>query len=90
MKSIFEQLWNGHIKPYETNGINDPEVEELSELMERNQKSLKNTLDEGQKQALDQYISCCESYYYLLVIHAFRQGFSLAGKLLAEALLERE
>ena len=88
MKSIFEQLWNGHIKPYETNGINDPEVEELSELIECNQKTLSKLLDEEQKKVLDKYISCCDSYYYLLIIHAFRKGFSLASKLLAETLPE--
>jgi len=88
MKSIFEQLWNGNIKPYETNGVNDPEVEELSELIERNQKSLNKLLGEEEKKVLDTYISCCESYYYLLIVHAFRKGFSLASKLLAEVLPE--
>lgn len=49
MKSIFEQLWNGNIKPYETNGRNDPEVEELAELMMRNKSALDTMLNEPQR-----------------------------------------
>ena len=88
MKSIFEQLWNGNIKPYETNGRNDPEVEELAELMRRNKSALDTMLNEPQRQVLEKYLSCCDSYSYLLVVHAFRKGFSLASNLLAEVLLE--
>lgn len=90
MKSIFEQLWNGNIKPYENSGRNDPEVEELAGFMIRNKNALDELLQEEQKKALDKYITCCDSYYYLLTVHAFRDGFSLASKLLAEALPECE
>ena len=90
MKSIFEQLWNGSIKPYETNGRNDPEVEELAELALRNKSNLDALLSEEQKKALEKYITCCDSYGYLLTVHAFRDGFSLASKMLTEALAERD
>lgn len=84
MNSIFEQLWNGQIKPYERNGINDPEVMELSDLIEKNQRNLRNLLNEEQKKVLDKLFSCQDSYYYLLIVHGFRCGFSLATKMYAE------
>lgn len=85
MNSIFEDLWNGNIRPYEINGKNDPEVEELAELMIRNKDALDQLLNETQKKALEKYISCCDSYDYLLIVHAFQNGFALALKLLAES-----
>ena len=86
MNSIFEQLWNGNIKPYENSGRNDPEVEELAQFVIRNKNALDKLLQEEQKKTLEKYITCCDSYYYLLIVHAFRDGFSLAAKMLTEAL----
>ena len=88
MKSIFEDLWNGNITPYKTNGKNDPEVEELAELMVRNKAALDQLLNETQRKALDKYLCCCDSYYYLLAVHGFRTGFTIASKMFAEVAAE--
>jgi len=88
MTMLFEQLWNGQIAPCKTCGNNDPEVQELAELLERNKLDLDHALSEEQKELLKRYISCYEEYQYLITVHAFRKGFSLASKLLAEALSE--
>lgn len=90
MKSIFEALWNGNIAPYKTCGSGDPEVEELDKLIERNKASLDNALTNGQKELLENYISCQDEYSYLITVHAFRDGFSLACRLLTEALVETQ
>lgn len=85
---LFEQLWNGSITPYKYCGQGDPEVEELAELVERNKASLNHALTEEQQELLKNYTVCREEYSYLLIVHAFRQGFSLASRLLAEAFSE--
>ena len=89
MTAFFEQLWNGNITPYKNCGKGDQEVEELTELIERNKKSLDNSLENGQKKLLERYVGCCNEYWYLITVHAFRTGFSLASKLLTEALSEK-
>lgn len=88
MITLFEQLWNGNITPYKYCGQNNPEVEELAGLVERNKASLDLVLTEKQKELLKSYTACYEEYSYLLIVHAFRQGFSLSAKLLTEAFRE--
>lgn len=85
MAMLFEQLWNGNITPYKCCGQGDPEVEDLAELVERNKASLDRALNAQQKDLQKNYIICYEEHSYLLIVHAFRQGFSLASGLLAEA-----
>lgn len=85
---FFEQLWNGQIAPSKTCGNNDPEVQELAELRQRNRADLENALSEEQNALLDRYIRCCEDYLYLIAVHAFRKGFCLAAKLFGEAVSE--
>ncbi len=88
MTMLFEQLWNGQIAPCKNCGRNDPEVQNLAALMERNKSALEHALGERQKELLKAYGACCDEYTYLITIHAFHQGFSLAGKLLAQVLAE--
>ncbi len=88
MTMLFEQLWNGNITPYKYCGQGDPEVEALAELVERNKSSLDRGLNAQQKDLLKNYTVCYEEYSYLLTVHAFRQGFSLASRLLAGAFSE--
>ena len=86
MIALFENLWSGNITPCDTCGRRDPEVAELAELLERNKTSLDKVLNDKQKEMLDNYIANYKEYSYLITVHAFRSGFSLACKLLTEAL----
>lgn len=88
MVALFEQLWNGGIAPYKTCGIDDPEVAALAELVERNKAALYRELSDLQRKLLYNYESCCDEYRYLIAVHAFRSGFSLASRLLTDALGE--
>ena len=81
-----EELWNGQIAPYKHIAQNDPEVAELEELTQKNRESLEAVLTEEQKALLKKFVSCQSDYDYLLIIHAFRMGFSLANRLLQESL----
>lgn len=88
MTAFFEKLWNGQIVPHKTCGQGDPEIDELAGLIERNEASLDKELTGKQKELLKNYTACCEEYWHLITVHAFREGVSLASKLLAGALSE--
>lgn len=88
MKSIFENLWNGNIVPNKECGKNDSELHQIAALIEKNGMALDDVLSEQQKQLLKNYMTCHDEYYYLMCIHAFRDGFSLACRLLTEALAD--
>lgn len=87
MNSYFEEVWNGHITPFSDCGAKDPEVEALSLLIKQNEANLEKALNEEQKKLLRNYTACCDEHAYLTHVHAYREGFSLACKLLTEALL---
>ncbi len=86
MVTFVEQLWNGNIAPYKTSGSSDPDVRELDELLDKNKASLEKRLTDGQKILFDKYISCRDDHSYLITVHAFRDGFSLACRLVMEAM----
>lgn len=85
-QSIFEELWNGNIAPYKACGENDPEIENLIDLINRNREHLEHNLGEEQKKRLENCLACYDEYSYLIAVYAFRSGFSLACKLLSQAL----
>ncbi len=89
MNSVFEEIWNGHVTPYASCGAGDPEVEELRSLLERCGASLEGGLDQPQRKLLENYRNCQGEYEYLRRVHAYREGFILACRLMAETLLPR-
>lgn len=88
MKQTLEALWNGEIAPGQTNGVYDPEMEHLTVLMDRNREELNQSLSQAQKDIFDKYIDCADEFTYLSATQAFCDGFSLASKLLMEALTQ--
>lgn len=50
---------------------------------------VEGALNDQQKDLLKNYIACQEEHSYLMIVHAFRDGFSLACKLLSTALGEK-
>ena len=87
MKQTLELLWNGEIAPGQTSGVNDPEMEHLTVLLDRNREALSRELSPAQKALFDKYIDCTNEFNYLSSAQAFCDGFRLASKLLTEALL---
>lgn len=86
MKSTLEALWRGQIAPGSNCGVGNYEIEKLSILIDRNLEALNNCLDADQRDILKKYTDCTESYCDSISAQAFCDGFSLAAKLLAEAL----
>ena len=86
MKQTLEALWNGQIAPAQSNGVHDPEMEHLTVLLDRNREALDGKLTQEQKDIFQKYIDCSDEFTYLSTVQAFCDGFSLASKLLTEAL----
>ena len=86
MQSAIEAMWSGNIAVSENCGVGKPEIEKLVCLIERNQNALENTMGQEQKILLEKYISNADELQYLLTRNAFCDGFSLACKLMTEAL----
>lgn len=72
-------------RAYESCGVDDPEILNMINLIKSNKETLEKELNQQQMNALEKYLTCYEEYYYLLTAHAFCSGFSLATKLLTEA-----
>ena len=87
--SILESLWNGNVSPCEQCGSNDPEIQDLLALIERNKEKMHHDLDATQHKCFDSFVDCTNEYTYLITQQAFHDGFCLACKLLAEALTTR-
>ena len=88
MKRTLENLWNGHIAPGQNSGVGDPEMERLGILLERNREMLEQVLTGEQKELLAKYTDNMEEFLYRQGVQAFSDGFSLASKLMVEALTE--
>lgn len=85
MKPTIELLWNGQINPGEKCGINDPEIDNLIELLDKNKEILEAELPPQQKKRFSIYSDCTDEYISLISMHSFCEGFSLAAKLFSEA-----
>lgn len=88
MKRTIEDLWNGNITSAEHCGVGDPEIENLVTLMEGYRELLNRELGRQQKAVFEKYVDCAEEYVRLISKCAFRDGFSLASKLMTEALFD--
>lgn len=87
MTQTITELWNGNIAPVEHCGDHDPELNRLFRLMERNREALGGGLTEAQMETFQKYIDCSDEYLLRMLEIAFCDGFTVAAKLLTEALL---
>lgn len=88
MTHTIEALWNGEISPCDQCGVHDPQTNELFVSMGKHRDHLSESLNEEQRSVFEQYIDCSEDYLLRLMKHAFSDGFSLASRLLTEALTD--
>lgn len=86
MQNIITELWNGHLSPMDKSGADDPEIQDLVRLIERNYDKLDEILDEKGKKTLDNFAHCHQEYTDIALEHAFFDGFSVACRLLTAAL----
>lgn len=83
MKTI-AKLWNGEIEPVRYSGVNNREMKQLWNLVQKNFKKLEHSVEE--KDLLKKYDACINEYIILTAEQAFCDGFCLGTKLTAEAI----
>lgn len=86
MKRAIHDLWNGNIPSAENCGVGDPEIESLIILIEKHKDQLNNDLGQQHKLLFEKYVDRIEDYVGLITECAFAEGFSLAIRLITEAL----
>ena len=69
-------------------GVSIYEMEQLSILLDRNREALQKALNFEQNELLKKYTDCEDDFCCLYAKQAFCDGFSLAAKLMAEALYQ--
>lgn len=87
MDSTIKDLWRGNIAPCDHCGSHDAELNHLVGLMERNRDELSKISTPGQVEIFEKYIDCADEYALLMMERAFCDGFCLASRMMAEALL---
>ena len=83
-----DALWYGNITPQEQIGKNNTQIKTLLALIVRNKENLDEALGEEQKVVLTTLTDSYDKYAFLLEKEAFREGFCLATKLFAEAVVK--
>ena len=83
---VLEDLWYGNINPHEAILQNDKQFKNLLSLMGKTRDKLSDTLTEQQKETLEKYDAAVNEIHSLAELSAFRYGFSLGVRLIAESI----
>ena len=84
--TTLEDLWYGNINPHETFLIQNRQFKRLLSLMGRNRENLTDTLTDLQKELLEKYDDTINEMHALAEQAAFRYGFALGMRLMAESI----
>ena len=86
MKDTILELWNEYVISGNLDFENDEQ--KLMGYIERHRNNLISELDEKGKDSFQKFEDCFDELLDIECRNAFKQGFSLATKLVAEALLK--
>ena len=85
--TTLENLYNGNINPCESERLkNNPEYKKLIALISQAQEKIVATLTEEQKKLFDNYIMNSEELSVIINEEIFKEGFSLAIKIMIECI----
>ncbi len=85
--TTLENLYNGNINPCESERLkNNPEYKKLIALTSQAQEKIVATLTEEQKKLFDNYIMNSEELSVIINEEIFKEGFSLAIKIMIECI----
>ena len=83
---IIEDLYYGHISPYEMSISAAPEYQKLKALADRNEDLLRESLSEKQKELLDKLIESVTDISSISERDMFINGFRLGMKLMIDVM----
>lgn len=84
--TTLEDLWYGNIDPHESFLIKNRQFRHLLSLMGKNRDKLTDTFTDKQKELLEKYDNTINEMHSLAELSAFRYGFSLGVRLIAESI----
>ena len=84
--TVLEDLWYGNIDPHESILSGDRCFKNLLAIIGRNRDNLSETLTDRQKETLAKYDDAVNEMHSLAEQSAFRYGFALGVRLMAESM----
>lgn len=84
--TILEELYYGNLNPTDIVTLPNKQTESMLALVDRNKKKLEETMNAEQYEALERYAEASAELSVLTECEAFVKGFSLAAKILAQAM----
>lgn len=90
MKSIIAALWRGELHPEMRSGMDNAELRQAEKELDACREEMEAVLSEEQERVFMKYLSALHRYMNESDEQAFHDGFSMAMKLTAEALLGAE
>ena len=82
---ILEEFWYGNIEPTEYD-TSSTEYKNLLELICRNEKTLKASMTDEQKELLQKYSDCMHEYQAITACQIFQNGFKLGARMMLEVM----
>ena len=86
-KQTLIELWNGNVCPLSDGSENSQETEKLLEYLGKHNKDIYEKLDEEGRESFEKFKDCYDELLSSGCEKAFVKGFSLASKIISEALL---
>ena len=90
MSKTIVDLWNGNLCPIRFLDVRNEEMRQIEQRQHNKMEKLEATLDDEQKKMFEIYTECEADYLVVLTEEAFCAGFSLATKIITEALYEAQ
>ncbi len=90
MKNIIAALWRGELHPEMRSGMDNAKLRQAEKELENCREEMEAVLSEEQERVFLNYLSALHRYMNESDEQIFHDGFSLAMKLTAEALLGAE
>lgn len=84
---ILEEFWYGNIEPTEYD-TSSKEYKKLQELICRNEKKLRATMTDEQKELFSKYADCVREYQTITDYLLFQNGFKLGARMMIEVMEE--
>ena len=85
---IIEDLYYGHISPYEMNISATPEYQKLKALADRNEDLLRESLSDEQREMLEKLIETVTDISSISERDMFINGFRLGMKLMMDVMTD--
>jgi len=84
---ILEEFWYGNIEPT-AYGTSSKEYKKLLELICKNEKKLKATMTDEQKELFEKYADCVREHQINTDCLIFQNGFKLGARMMLEVMEE--